>query len=556
MISELENGSIAGRQRSRLVLGVVAIALLPAVICIVNAIGEFDLAAVATYTVYAVIVHNMFHVFCGNRREYLACLFLFGWFGWAFLFVYWHFSGVPSSVFTVVANTHMQEALSFLEAHDAWLPLAAWASLGIGGLLTVWKFSSAGKLGATGRIGYSFVLIFAVFSSSVWSSIVDDSSRERFYSPSSPEVSSKIYPLVFLSGINKIVSELAFPVAGERMNLVVHREQIEQPETHLLVITDASLSTAWQINGYARRTSPILSGFSPDELISFRRAYAGSNLTEVAVPLILSGTPAESFLETRSFPNILDLMKKAGFVTWWIGNQEFNMASAVGIPADFQSVATVHRVANYPYDGQLLRSLDDALETRYRKKYIVMHLMGNHLPYGARYPREFATFDHRKDGVCPVPEDRRNFRNCEYRDQYDNSVLYSDWVFGEIIKRVSAQAGWVTVIIVSDHGEAFGYEDSVFHGGLVASREEQHIPMFFWANASFRADNPQRWNTLMENVDEVVGNDAIFHTSADLYRVYSPAVDPGRSFAQPGYRLRAEARVLAGMTKLVPVKVR
>lgn len=555
MSLEPRNSQSTTKYRSRIALVAVAFALLPAIICIINAIGSYDLAAMAAYTVYAVIVHNMFHIICGNRREYLACLFLFGWLGWAFLFVYWHFSGVPSSVFTVVASTHVQEALGFLEAHDAWLPLAAWAGLGVAGLLTVWQFSSAEKLRATVRIGYSIVLIFAVFSSSVWSSIVDDSSRGRFYSPSSPEVSSKIYPLVFLNGINKVVSNLAFPAIGERMNLVVHREQIDLPETHLLVITDASLSAAWQINGYSRRTSPVLSGLPEGELVSFTRAYAGSNLTHVSVPLILSGTPAESYVETRSFPNILDLMKKAGFTTWWIGNQEFDMASAVGIPADFPSVAAVQRVADRPFDGQLLRSLDDALETRYKKKYIVMHLMGNHLPYDARYPAEFATFDHRRDGVCPVPEERRNLRNCEYRDQYDNSILYSDWVFGEIIRRASAQAGWATVIIVSDHGEAFGYEGSVFHGGLIASREEQHIPMFFWANESFRVDNRQRWETLKVNSHKVVGNDAVFHTSADLYRVRSSAVDLARSFAQPGYALRAQARVLAGMTKLVPVKV-
>jgi lipid A ethanolaminephosphotransferase len=158
--------------------------------------------------------------------------------------------------------------------------------------------------------------------------------------------------------------------------------------------------------------------------------------------------------------------------------------------------------------------------------------------------------------MCPVPEILRSFRNCEYRDQYDNSVLYSDWVFSEIIKRVSTQEGWSTVIIVSDHGEAFGYENTVFHGGLIASVEEQHIPMFFWANAPFRSENRERWNNLRRNALKVVGNDSIFHTAADLYRIRSSVIDLERSFAREEYQLRAEARVLAGMTKLVPVKVR
>jgi glucan phosphoethanolaminetransferase (alkaline phosphatase superfamily) len=115
--------------------------------------------------------------------------------------------------------------------------------------------------------------------------------------------------------------------------------------------------------------------------------------------------------------------------------------------------------------------------------------------------------------------------------------------------------GQATVFIVSDHGEAFGFENSIMHGSVTASAEEQHIAMFFWANRSFIDANSGQWKWLRANADSVVGNDAIFHTSADLYGILSPAVNLERSFARKGYALRTSARVLAGMTRLVPVRV-
>lgn len=139
-----------------------------------------------------------------------------------------------------------------------------------------------------------------------------------------------------------------------------------------------------------------------------------------------------------------------------------------------------------------------------------------------------------------------------------------------MIDIVRRQPGIATVTFVSDHGEALydGPGEHLGHGSTDASEQEQHIPLFVWANPAFRTRYPKKWQALQGNRDKQVGEENIFHTFADLFDLNYQGQDRTMSFARGGYFMRAGAKVISSgyvmkpgannisnETWLVPVKV-
>ena len=112
---------------------------------------------------------------------------------------------------------------------------------------------------------------------------------------------------------------------------------------------------------------------------------------------------------------------------------------------------------------------------------IILHQMGSHGPaYYKRYPKIFEKFKP----ACQS----ENFSQCsqeEIINAYDNSILYTDYFLGELIKELETltAAYEVTLLYVSDHGESLG-EGGVFLHGLpkaIAPKAQTHVPVFLWA---------------------------------------------------------------------------
>ena len=178
-----------------------------------------------------------------------------------------------------------------------------------------------------------------------------------------------------------------------------------EPELHVLVIGESSRWDKWSVNGYTRATSPYLSAMLSDELTSFSKAHAGANWTYLAVPLILSGIPAEDYHPGETVRNVMGLMKEAGFTTAWLSSQDTSTAPHARSAADFdvERVNTLGEIGyafdRLPFDGELLPVLKNFIGYDAKRKFVVLHVSGSHMEYSARYPAEFARFSTSKDGL-------------------------------------------------------------------------------------------------------------------------------------------------------------
>ena len=131
------------------------------------------------------------------------------------------------------------------------------------------------------------------------------------------------------------------------------------------------------------------------------------------------------------------------------------------------------------YDEDVLPLLEDNLKA-YVSGYgfIVLHLGGgSHGPtYADRHPPEFQQFK-------PTCNDADVANRCtieQLYNSYDNTILYVDYVLGEIIARLDRSGVPYVFIYLSDHGESLMEDGVMFHGmppGMKLPEEQAQIPL-------------------------------------------------------------------------------
>ncbi|WP_448553041.1 phosphoethanolamine transferase [Thalassotalea montiporae] len=187
------------------------------------------------------------------------------------------------------------------------------------------------------------------------------------------------------------------------------------------------------IYGYDRETTPLLSG-KIDDITLFTNAYAAGTNTWNAVPTALT----KSVNKPELSKSIVNLAKDAGYTTYWISNHaktshwDFSV-SALAEQADYRFFFSPN-VGGSVYDYALVDKLKGIMLERSGKTLVILHFYGSHMSFNARYPKAFDVF-----------RDRDRLLN-----QYDNSVLYTDYVQSQLIDLISENEG--KYLYFSDHG--------------------------------------------------------------------------------------------------------
>jgi len=209
------------------------------------------------------------------------------------------------------------------------------------------------------------------------------------------------------------------------------------PELLVIGIGESLRKDNLGIYGYTRNTTPRLLKLS-DNLNVYRHAYAAGTNTWGSIPatLTLAGAGARPDFSK----SIINLAKDAGYETFWFSNQaryshwDFSVSS-IAEQADHVYFSSDEE-AGLEYDSilvsKLLETLKDSKETK--KRLIILNYYGSHMKFSDRYPSEYSYFNG----------------DNSLLDQYDNSVLYTDFIQSEVIKVVSKYNG--KYLFFADHG--------------------------------------------------------------------------------------------------------
>ncbi|EJD1978086.1 sulfatase-like hydrolase/transferase [Salmonella enterica] len=224
--------------------------------------------------------------------------------------------------------------------------------------------------------------------------------------------------------------------------------------TIVIVMGESSLFSRYSIYGYPKLTSPDLQKiFTQPKSCIVRNVHSSAPETRDSLAMTFSFNTPES--DTNLFKNksIIEMAKANGYKTWWIGSQELEglFSSKYGFIARKSDVV---RLTN-GHDEHLVPMLTDALEdTSAPKKFIIVHLLGNHKPY------------HNYDA-----EDKKALPGAE---EYDLTIHKTDRVVFSLFNDVAKHSNNYIFLYTSDHGEVVNKGH-----GLMKGKDQWYIPFLY-----------------------------------------------------------------------------
>lgn len=310
----------------------------------------------------------------------------------------------------------------------------------------------------------------------------------------------------------------------------------EEREIYVMVIGETSRALNWQLYGYDRETTPLLS--RQTGLVAFPKVLTESNTTHKSVPMLMSNVTACSYDSIYYQKGIITAFKEAGFRTAFFSNQRRNHSfiDFFGMEADtYDFIKEDSLSSTYnPSDDELLKLVEQELSKGAKKQFIVLHTYGSHFNYRERYPSGDAFFTP----DFPVDAERK------YRDNlinaYDNSIRYTDRFLSRLIGMLEHQETDAALIYTSDHGEDI-FDDSrhlFLHASPVPSYYQLHVPFLVWLSANYREAYPEQWKALTDNKEKNVSSStSFFPTLLDLGGINSPCLHVSLSVAAPQYTM-------------------
>ncbi|MFI4890131.1 MAG: phosphoethanolamine transferase [Steroidobacterales bacterium] len=362
--------------------------------------------------------------------------------------------------------------------------------------------------------------------------------------------------LLFLGGT---IPEARRELHGSRVSKApfgAHRSGGE--EVHVLIVGESARRASWSAYGYGRPTTPYLNALG-NEAILLQDASADANLTEWAVPILLTGIVPEKYASTVISGNLVDLAREAGYSTAWLVNQDIAISMLVGIDAD-----RLEYPPDFNADINGRHALDEVLLPAYQReigragapRFIGIHMMGSHWEFYRRYPDSFQRFGKRTgDGVLTTLSVFLNDKGSESAvvDAYDNSVLYTDWFLQQVIENARRLTVPATVTFFPDHGEDLQLLDGESgHGQPRYTRHAFEVPAFVWLNGPYRQAHPQIAAALQANAGKHIRSHDLFPTIAEMMGIQWRGQDPRRSFASDRFAPDTTGKYIAGGVLVKP----
>lgn len=317
----------------------------------------------------------------------------------------------------------------------------------------------------------------------------------------------------------------------------------EQPALFILIIGETLRADHLGINGYPRDTTPNLQRRA-SELISYTNVSAAANYTYIAVPYIVGQR-----LPSGGRVDLVAAFNAAGFHTAWISNQDENVYPA---PAETRYFSNANWRSSPHYDTALLPKLQACLNQCGPRQLIVMHLLGSHFPYEARYHPSRRFFTPTLDDGPAVfdPSNRARFVNS-----YDNTIRATDDLVERVLQQVSTDGRPAVVMLTADHGENL-YDDQrhrILHSSKQATRAEAIVPLVVWANAAFRRTHETQLRLLQQHATQPVTQTAITPTLVELADLRFSDRDDTQSLASPRFQRPGKRLIIQADAKRVDV---
>lgn len=307
--------------------------------------------------------------------------------------------------------------------------------------------------------------------------------------------------------------------------------QNEEDKTFVLIIGESLNRRHMSLYKYNRKTTPNLD--KRDDIFVFNDVVSAYSNTINSVLSLLSESNLDNKKQQEQNIDIFDIFSSAGFKTYWLSNQPpygiwENKITSLAKKADkykFVNIASnssKEAILTASYDSKLFVPFRNILESDVCKKLIIVHLMGNHISYEKRYPNSFNIF-------------KGNTKKEKIIAEYDNSVLYNDYVVDSLLNMINTYSTLnnkiSSAIYLSDHGEnVYDEANQVGHsyaGKLPKANVE--IPFIVWLSDDFKKKYSLKSLEILNHIEEPYVADDLFHSIIEINNIETPYFDKNRS---------------------------
>ena len=283
---------------------------------------------------------------------------------------------------------------------------------------------------------------------------------------------------------------------------------------YVVVIGETQTKTHMSAYGYSKQTTPWLESMEKDKnFIKFTNVYGCHIQTAQVLAYALTSKNQYNNVHISNALSVIDIAKAINFKTAWLSNQNRfhlynNIVSVISdsaqqqrwINRNFEDINERKDTGSIFYDIALVDTLNKI--TTYNNMLIIIHLMGSHTIYRDRYPKEFNMFDeYQNDRIA----------------QYDNSILYNDYVVDNIFRTVKNMPNFKALIYFADHGEnineGIGRDATQFDLNMVK------VPMYIYFSDDYIKNNNSIYNNLRKNKDCYFTNDLFFNMLLGIWNV-------------------------------------
>ena len=327
----------------------------------------------------------------------------------------------------------------------------------------------------------------------------------------------------------------------------------------VLVIGESYNKHHSQLYGYDKLTTPRQMALQDEgSLVAYTDVVSSWNLTSFVFKHIFSLYAVGDSGEWCDKPLFPEVFRKAGYHVTFVTNQfepkakeavyDFSGGFFLNDPELSQRQFDSRSTRTHRFDDGVLKEYDALKDSTISHNLVILHLMGSHVDYRARYPQKTQTVFAPQMYNRPELNDKQK----QILAHYDNSLRYNDSIVACITQKfVNKDA---VVIYVPDHGEEIfdgsPYMYGRMHGANIdyrLARNEMEIPFWIWGSPEYRENHPYGWLAIQNAKDRPLMIDVLPHLLLYLGGISTPLYREELNVISPKYDMK-RPRILKGVT--------
>lgn len=356
-----------------------------------------------------------------------------------------------------------------------------------------------------------------------------------------------IYRLVFSIYANTLTAKQIDRLVHTASKVQVDSCSFRSPNIVLIIGESYNRHHSAQY-GYTMPTTPRQQKLEKQgRLVKYTDVVSPWNLTSFVFKLLFSMYSVGDKGEWCDYPLFPELFRKAGYHVTFLTNQflpkakeavyDFSGGFFLNNPKLSAAQFDTRNTQLHRYDEDLLKDYDELQGQNTDHNLIIFHLLGQHVQYRQRSPKERKLF--RGDDYKEL-KPNLNARERQTLADYDNAILYNDSVVTEIVKKFENEDA--IVIYVPDHGEECYEGDMHFfcrmHSAKIDARlahAEFDIPMWIWCSRKYIKKRPEIFRQVVNARNRRFMTDALAHMLLYLGGIHARDYNEQLNLLSPEY---------------------